>query len=564
MSKEKTESPVPPNEERLDRSLAISRRDVLKGCFAGAVVLPTWAKGGLAAKQPATSRGDTQLGWARGIEGQRKADLGDGTFLNPVVPGDRPDPTVLKDGADYYLTFSSFNSYPGIVIWHSKDLVNWRPIGPALHQNIGTVWALDLCKHGNRYYIYIPAILPDRPWSIHVIWADKIEGPWSDPIDLKIEGCIDPGHAVGEDGRRYLFVNGIRKIRLTDDGLATEGALEPAYTPWRYPEDWVVENFAPEGPKLLRRGEWFYLVTAVGGTAGPVTGHMVIAARARSIHGPWEHCPHNPLVRTLSDQEPWWSRGHATLVEGPGGDWWMIYHGYENGYRTLGRQALLDPVEWTENGWFRAKGGDLGRPLPKPRGGTAVTSGLPLSDEFTTNKFGLQWAFHDPTPADLQRARYGEGALELAGAGTSPADSAPLTCLVVDRAYRVEVTLELLGEVEGAFLLYYNPKAYVGLGFTGEKVRTYQYAESHEWASVPLEARLVRARITNDRNVVTYHYSTDDDRTWKVHPTRMEVSGIHHNVFGGFLSLRVGICAMGRGSIRLHRFTYEGIDSQPA
>jgi xylan 1,4-beta-xylosidase len=71
----------------------------------------------------------------------------------------------------------------------------------------------------------------------------------------------------------------------------------------------VVENFAPEGPKLLRRGAWFYLVTAIGGTAGPVTGHMVIAARSKSIHGPWEHCPHNPLVRTVSTAEPWWSRG---------------------------------------------------------------------------------------------------------------------------------------------------------------------------------------------------------------------------------------------------------------
>ena len=77
--------------------------------------------------------------------------------------------------------------------------------------------------------------------------------------------------------------------------------------------------FAPEGPKIVRRGDWFYLITAVGGTSGPPTSHMVIVARSNSIHGPWEHCPHNPLVRTQSADEPWWSRGHATLVEGPGG-----------------------------------------------------------------------------------------------------------------------------------------------------------------------------------------------------------------------------------------------------
>jgi len=134
-----------------------------------------------------------------------------------------------------------------------------------------------------------------------------------------------------------------------------------------------------------------------------------------------------------------------------------------------------------------------------------------------------------------------------------------LTCLTVDRAYEVEVTMELVGAVEGAFLLYYNPKAFVGVGFTGEKAKTYQYATTEEWASVPLSGRKVRARITNDRNVVTYHYSLDDGATWQRHPTRMEVAGLNHNVFGGFLSLRVAICALGAGRIRLSRFTYRAI-----
>ena len=81
--------------------------------------------------------------------------------------------------------------------------------------------------------------------------------------------------------------------------------------------DWDVETFAPEGPKVMQRGEWFYLILAVGGTAGPPTGHMVIVARSRSIHGPWENAPNNPIVRTVIAAEKWWSRGHATAVEGP-------------------------------------------------------------------------------------------------------------------------------------------------------------------------------------------------------------------------------------------------------
>jgi xylan 1,4-beta-xylosidase len=221
--------------------MSITRRTVFKMFLAGAAAAP-FSRDALATAE-CKERKSFRRG--RGIEGQRKADMGNGSYLNPIIPGDHPDPTILRDGKDYYMTFSSFYSYPGLVIWQSTDLVNWAPIGPALFKSVGSVWAVDLCKHGDRYFIYIPALLEGRGFSIFVIWADDIKGPWSDPIDLGIDGCIDPGHVVGEDGKRYLFVNGIRKIRLADDGLAVDGELEPAYSPWRYPEDWIVENFAP-------------------------------------------------------------------------------------------------------------------------------------------------------------------------------------------------------------------------------------------------------------------------------------------------------------------------------
>jgi xylan 1,4-beta-xylosidase len=497
--------------------------------------------------------------WGRGIEGQRKADLGNGAYLNPVIPGDHPDPTILKDGSDYYMTFSSFFSYPGIVIWHSTDLVNWTPVGPALQKPLGAIWAVDLCKHGDRYYVYIPANPGDKGWSIFVVWADNIRGPWSDPIDMKIGGCIDPGHVVGEDGKRYLFVNGIRKVRLTDDGLGRDGEVEPAYSPWHFPDDWITENFAPEGPKLLRHNGWFYLITAVGGTAGPVTGHMVIAARSKSIHGPWEDCPRNPLVRTLSTAEPWWSRGHASIVEGPAGDWWMVYHGYENGFRTLGRQPLLEPIEWTADGWFRALGGDLSKPMAKPKGGKAGPAGFALSDDFSASRFGTQWSFHDPAADEMQRVHYEAKALRLDARGTTPADSAPLTCPVGDRAYEAEITLDLDGGAEGGLLLFYNHKAFVGIGFTPEEMKTWQYAEEQAWSRMKMATGRVRIRVTNDENVITWHYSHDAGKTWIRHPTRMEVSGLNHNVFGGFLSLKIGIYSVGAGRIALRDFRYRAL-----
>ena len=177
----------------------ISRRRALLTTGLGALALGTSSAG-------AQSRNkSTAPAWARGIEGQRRADLGNGLYINPIMAGDHPDPSILKDGEDYFMTFSSFDAYPGLVIWHSRDLVNWQPLTAALTTNIGSVWAPELCKHEGRYYLYIPAKEPGNN-SCYVIWADAIEGPWSEPIDLKLPKHIDPGHAVGEDGTRWLFL----------------------------------------------------------------------------------------------------------------------------------------------------------------------------------------------------------------------------------------------------------------------------------------------------------------------------------------------------------------------
>jgi xylan 1,4-beta-xylosidase len=538
----------------------MKRRELFKVALAsaGAVAVPFATSNAAAASGKQTcATHETAPKPAYGIEGQRKADLGNGTYLNPIISGDHPDPTILKDGDDYYMTFSSFLSYPGAVIWHSRDLVNWTPICAALTKPLGSVWAMDLVKHKGRYYLYIPAN-PNGESGIFVIYADNIRGPWSDPIDLKIPGCIDPGHAVGEDGKRYLFVNGVRRIALSDDGLSTAGSLEPAYEPWHYPEDWVVEMFAPEGPKIFRRGEWFYLVSAVGGTSGPPTSHMVTVARSHSIHGPWQHCPHNPIVHTQSADEPWWSRGHATVIEGPAGDWWMVYHGYENGFRTLGRQTLLEPIEWTSDGWFRAKGGTLSMPLPKPKGGRPGLAGQALSDDFSVNKFGVQWSFFDPGPNEMQRVRYDNKSLVIKGKGSSLVDCSPLTCIVGDRDYEASVILDIAEGAQGGLALYYNQRAFCGIGFSTKQMFTYQCSEEQSWMRANMSVGTIHIKVTNRANVITFHYS-HDGKQWIKHSWQMEVSGFHHNVFGGFLSLKVGIFSAGNGEVRARQFAYRGL-----
>lgn len=543
------------------RALILAGAGLAAGCArtAGAPATAPAADG--------TSGAPPRGRWATGIEGQRRADLGDGRYRNPVLGGDRPDPNVLKDGDDYYAIFSTFDYYPGAVIWSSRDLVNWTPMAAALTRPIGSVLALDLAKHDGRYFVYIPAIdptlfRPDRPDQlpirISVVSADRVEGPWSEPVDMDIPGRIDPGHAVGEDGRRYLFLDDGHRVAISADGVRRDGPVEKVYDGWRYPADWIEEGFGLEGPKLVRRGGWFYLFSAQGGTAGPPTSHMVVVARSRSINGPWENCPANPIVRTRARSEPWWSRGHATPVEGPDGRWWLSYHGYEHGLRTLGRQMLLDPMVWGADGWPRAAGGDLSRPLPTPSRGSPSPSGQPLSGPFQPDDLGRRLVMYSP-PRDYRgRFRFDAGALTVAARGTGPADSSPLALIPGDRRYELSVDVELGGRAEGGLLLFYNPKLFAGLGLDAARMRVYQTGQAERAPTPrPPVGRRFRLRVVNDEDVASFFWSADG-RDW-TRVRSFDVSGYHHNVGGGFLSLRPALFAAGDGSVILRDLVYRAL-----
>lgn len=481
-------------------------------------------------------------------------DLGNGTFLNPIVPGDHPDPSILRDGDDYYLTFSTFESYPGLLVWHSRDLVTWQPLAPALFENVGSVWAPDLVKHDGRFFIYFPSV-GERNTN-YVIWADRIEGPWSAPIDLNV-GHIDPGHAVGEDGRRYLFLSGGYMTPLANDGLSVTAPPRKVYDGWPYPADWVVETFAQEGPKIIRRGDYFHMVLAQGGTAGPPTGHMVVSARSRSILGPWESSPYNPILRTRSRDERWWSKGHGALVDDRAGRWWMLYHAYENGYYTLGRQTLLEPVEWTGDGWFRMAGADVERPIIKPAG--APGSAPPdLSDDFSTNRIGLQWTFYDGDRDDRGRARYERGGLVLRGKGLGPATASPLCCIAADHAYEFEVEIDAAATSVAGVLVFYSRRLYAGLGFSANDFWLHVYGTDLRTPKPDGMGQHLHMRLRNDRHVVTIDFSADGQH-WIRFDRAFEVSGYHHNVAYDFRSLRPALYAAGDGDVRFRNFKYRAL-----
>ena len=467
------------------------------------------------------------------------------TYPKAIFPGDYPDPTILRDGKDYYMTHSPFYYAPGFLIWHSQDLANWKPVCRAVPEYEGSAMAPDLVKCNGKYYIYYPS--DGVNW---VVWADDIRGPWSKPVRLDIKG-IDPGHVVGEDGHRYLFTNNGWVTPLTDDGLKVAGESRKVYDGWKYPKNWVTEgnDMYLESPKLVKKDGYYYMVSAEGGTAGPATSHMCVAARSKSIFGPWENSPYNPIVHTYSSKERWWSKGHGTLVDDADGNWWIVYHAYANGYHTLGRSTLIEPVEWTSDGWFRTA---RTAPSDLPEGQAVME----LSDDFSTPQLGLQWTFwkeYAPNALSIKN-----NTLEVSGKGESPSDGRLLLATATDKCYETQVEITTGKGNQGGLLLYYNEKAYAGIVSDGKTFTVYR-GEKEPLTKPSIFGKTFIAKILNQGNRLTISASKNG-KGWTTIQTvlaeNLDVSSLNHNVYKGFHALRPALYSGGKGKASFRNFLY--------
>ena len=409
-----------------------------------------------------------------------------------IFPGDYPDPSILRDGNDFYITHSSFTYFPALLIWHSTDLLTWEPVTRTVIDGDYSIYAPDLCKVNGKYYIYYPTSSGEN----YVVTADKIEGPWSDPIKLDVSG-IDPGHIMDENGNRYLYTNNGFVTPLTPDGLAASGERKKVYDGWEYPSDWETEGMWLESPKLLRHGDWYYLVTAEGGTAGPVTSHMCVVARSKSALGPWENSPYNPMVHTYSGDEFWWSKGHGTLVDDADGNWYIVYHAYRNSYHTLGRSSIIESVVWTEDGW----------PVLAQQDGALWENG------------GLQdYSYLRDFDNPLMWARWHDGFQ----------DGVLWTTTAVDESYEITAEFSVPEGAEAGLYLFYNENAYFGTNGT---------------------ATDLAIRIRNEKNQARM-WVRGADGQWTTDGAVTDVSSYHHNNYNGFFALRPAYLLKGGATLR--------------
>ncbi len=504
-------------------------------------------------------------------------DLGNGYFRNPVLVGPGSDNTVLRVGKDFYMMAGG--GWPDQLIWHSRDLVNWRPIVRALKKYDGGAWASELAWHDGKFYIYTTQVDPsrgsstplnvsqrsllgvpvrsqgDRAWKNVVLWSNDPAGPWSDPIDIGVNGLFDPGHIVDEQGNRYLYFNKGMMIKLAPDGLSAMGELMQAYRGWEYPKDWAVECMCLEAPKLVFHDGFYYMASAQGGTAGPSTAHMAIMARSRSAAGPWENSPYNPMVRTWNRDEKWWRQGHGTLIDDAEGRWWFLYTGYENGYTHYGKQSLLLPVEWTADGWPRIVPGIAATDIIRKPAGANVGHGMPLSDDFSDSEIGIQWLYApNVDPAALFRPGNGKLIMKAAGtipgrAAVPPAEAVTLGVMPVHHSYEAEVEIEIPDSAEAGIWLGPGGRggsawATVGLR-KGEALATWPGQANY----LPWKGNRIFIRMRNMKFDVSAWYSADG-KNWLPFANSTQVAE----------GRRLSLYAAGSGEVVFRNFKYRGLD----
>lgn len=341
-------------------------------------------------------------------------------YRNPILAGFYPDPSITRAGNDYYLVNSSFSYFPGVPIFHSKDLVNWKSLGNVLT----TATQLPLKKQQTSRGIYAPTIryhdgvfymittLVDVRGNFLVTATDPA-GPWSEPILLPEIGGIDPDIFFDDDGKAYIahndgpigepLYNGHRAIWLWEFDVKTKTVVKNSGrvivnggTDISKKPIWI------EGPHIYKINGWYYLLCAEGGTG---YDHSAVIFRSKSLRAPFVPYEKNPILtqRDLAKDRPnpITTAGHADLVQTKEGDWWAVFlatRAYDKTLYNTGRETFLLPVTW-KDGWpvilepgkeipYTGKAPAIQAKTPNP---DTLTGNFVWSDNFSKNSLGTEW-----------------------------------------------------------------------------------------------------------------------------------------------------------------------------
>ncbi|WP_340082090.1 glycoside hydrolase family 43 protein [Terribacillus sp. FSL K6-0262] len=477
---------------------------------------------------------------------------------NPILTGFNPDPSICRSGEDYYIAVSTFEWFPGVGIYHSKDLKNWRlasrPLSRISQLNMmgnpdsGGVWAPALSFHDNKFWlIYTDVKVVDGQWKDchnYLVTCDTIDGDWSEPIYLNSSG-FDPSLFHDDDGKKYL-VNMVWDQRVDHHnfyGIALQeyNVLEEKLVGKREIIFKGTEVKLTEAPHLYKMNGYYYLLTAEGGTK---YDHQATIARSENLHGPYEVHPENPLITSFPyPKNPLQKAGHASIVQTHTNEWFLVHLTGRplsqpdkplldpRGYCPLGRETAIQRLEW-KNDWPYVTGGN--QPSLKIEGPTIQEvkweRDYEVKDDFDSDSLNLHFqSLRIPLNDKIANLKDNPGHLRLYGRESL---TSKFTQAFVARRWQhfhftaeTKVSYHPTNFQQAAGLVnYYNTQNWSALQVTWDEDKgrildlticdnfVFQQPLRDKQIIIPEGVEYIYLRCNVNANTYTYHYSFDGEK----------------------------------------------------
>lgn len=553
----------------------MKRNNVLVGlCMLSALLMPSQ---GADAAVKATFSEFTYKGEDSKFTTERLSDEGD--VFNPVISGWASDPSIVRTGDDYWLVTSTFGYFPGVPLYHSKDLVNWKQVGNVLSRESqlpwlkgvslgkGGIYAPDIKynPHNGLYYMITTCVTDEGRINFYVTAKDPL-GEWSEPTVLeKVEG-IDPSFFFDDDGRAYIphkpgegrpvkwsNTRALAIIEFDTQSGKTVGNPVPFKEEGVGPEEHLDRN---EGPHIYKIDGKYYLIAAEGGTGNL---HSEVCYKADAPMGPYTRWSRNPMLtqRGLKPNRtnPVTCTGHADIFTTPEGDWYSVFLGcrpWDNGSEQLGRETFLMPLKWSKDGFpYIVQSVDTVKSIlniPGAVQNSYETGNIRFTDNFKGNQLDPSW-LSMWGPAD-KHIRFGEKGLEMDCAAVdsrSGETPAYIGRRIKNHAFTVTTTVTLDKEASGddaaGILIVKGEKRQIFFAVTPHGIKLMK-SNDEVLADQKIEdlGQPVNLRATCADGKYRFFYSLSGGLDWTEVPATVD-TGYVSSSQSGFTGTTVGIFA---------------------
>lgn len=494
-------------------------------------------------------------------------------YRNPVIPGFYPDPSVCRAGDDYYLVTSTFEYFPGVPVFHSKDLINWEQVGHCLTRKSqlpldkcwpsSGIYAPTIRHHDGVFYMTTTNLHSGGNFYVH---TTDPAGEWSDPVYVK-QGGIDPTIFFDGDGKVYFMSTG-NGITMSEIDIKTGEILQQPRSIWK-----GTGGRYPEAPHIYKKDGYYYLLISEGGTE---YGHKVTVARSRNIWGPYDSNPANPILTHMNENaqhNPIQGTGHGDMIEAHDGSWWMVHLAFRpqsRSHHLLGRETFLVPVRWDRNAWPVVNGdGTVSLDMKCATLPRQAVKSKPSKLDFTEKSLPLEWTYLRNPEFSNYILDGVKGVLRLKG-DTVRLDDVASPTFVARRQQHIDFTAtagikgyDMKSGGRGGITVFMDAFHHYDLYVTnkGLELRCKLGNIDYVVKSIPVGKKDIRLRVEGSGDNYSFSYSADGKNFNPI--GKLDTRFLSSETTMSFTGVFIGMFAEGAGSsVEFDSFEYTGNDDK--